>query len=126
MIDIHALAAKVSPSGVSGAGAAGQPNPADVDLFRQGLGGSSPSQAVTPSGFVSESITEGIKQAAESYRARFEALHAGLQQAEKTRSLGDLMRWQLESSRVGVEMEFTGKMASKITQDIEQLTKQQG
>lgn len=106
----------------------------DIAHFQQLLaGGSSPAGGVSASavgsvaeGNLSSGIREGIKQAAEAYRSRFESLSAGLKKVEKSQSISSLLAWQLDSVKMGVEMEFTGKIASKVVQDIEQLTKQQG
>ncbi len=118
------------PSGFQPSG----PSRSDVDNFQQllspGASSSGPQSAsavtATGEGNLSNGLREGIKQAAEAYRSRFESLKDGLKKVEKTNSISGLLAWQLDSVKMGVEMEFTGKIASKLVQDIEQLTKQQG
>lgn len=98
----------------------------DIQAFQRLL--SQPAAGAQPvsGGGLSEAVSEGLKMAADAYRSRFEALHAGLKRVEKTQSISSLLAWQLDSAKMGVEMEFTGKIVSKVVQDVEQLTKQQG
>ena len=124
-----------SSTGLAGASSASvaAPAPRDVQQFQKMLGQpasfsspvATPDQAASGSS-LSDAVSSGLKQAAESYRSRFDALQAGLKRVEKTQSITSLLAWQLESAKMGVEMEFTGKIVSKVVQDVEQLTKQQG
>ena len=122
-------------SGVSGGfdgslAAAGKliPDAGDVNAFRAAMGSSAAASGASPAvgGSLSSAVTDGLKAAAEAYRSRFETLHIGLKKIEKTQSITSLLEWQLNSAKMGVEMEFTGKIISKAVQDVEQLTKQQG
>jgi hypothetical protein len=107
---------------------AGSPAATDVARFAQ-LIGAPAATAATPvagGGGLSDAVSSGIRQAAEAFRSRFDALQAGVKRVEKSQSVTGLIALQLDSVKMGVEMEFTGKIASKVVQDIEQLTKQQG
>lgn len=115
---------------------------ADVQTFQRLLGqaGGTPAHTATSASAnpsiqpgrtttgasLSDAVSDGLKVAAQAYRSRFDALHAGLKQVEKSQSISSLLSWQLDSAKMGVEMEFTGKIVSKVVQDVEQLTKQQG
>lgn len=119
----------------SGFGAHGEfvPVPAsktDVSDFQRMLG-RQPLQATSSVQAVSKSapadmLAQGIREAAVSYHSRFEALKQGLHRVEKEQSISSLLQYQMESAKMGVEMEMTGKIVSKIVQDVDQLTKQQG
>lgn len=118
--------------------ASGLASASDVERFKQlmaqpqAIQSSHRVQAIAPAGSaaggggLSDAVSSGIKQAADAFRSRFETLQAGVKQVEKSQSVTGLIALQLESVKMGVEMEFTGKIASKVVQDIEQLTKQQG
>ena len=105
-------------------------SPSDVSHFQRLLG-RQPVQGTAPVSSIANSapadmLAQGIREAANSYNNRFEALKQGLQRVEKQQSIASLLEYQLESAKMGVEMEMTGKIVSKVVQDVEQLTKQQG
>ncbi len=127
--------AYMAPSGSAGSGGShiagvSAASPSDVSHFQRLLG-RQPVQGTAPVSSIANSapadmLAQGIREAANSYNNRFEALKQGLQRVEKQQSIASLLEYQLESAKMGVEMEMTGKIVSKVVQDVEQLTKQQG
>ncbi|MFN7836285.1 MAG: EscI/YscI/HrpB family type III secretion system inner rod protein [Burkholderiaceae bacterium] len=67
----------------------------------------------------------GLQNASDMYSMRMARLDALAKLANQSNSISQMMTFQVESMKMSVEMDLTGKVITKAVQDIEQLTRQQ-
>lgn len=67
----------------------------------------------------------GLRDASDMYALRMDRLQQIAKAASRTNSVSEMFSFQLESIKMGVELDFTSKVVAKSSQDIEQLTRQQ-
>jgi hypothetical protein len=72
-----------------------------------------------------DTVKDGLQAASDIFTNRMSSLDRLAKLSARSESMSDLLKFQLESIKMGVELEFTGKAVSKSVQDIEQLTRQQ-
>lgn len=70
-------------------------------------------------------IVEGIQNASNHLKTRMGAIKELTSKSDFTGGAADLLRMQLEMVQLGFEIELTGKVVTRATQDIDQLSKLQ-
>ena len=70
-------------------------------------------------------IVEGIQNASNHLKTRISSIRELTSKSNFTGGAADLLRMQLEMVQLGFEIELTGKVVTRATQDIDQLSKLQ-
>lgn len=70
-------------------------------------------------------VVEGIQNASNHLKNRIGTIRELTSKASFTGGAADLLRMQLELVQLGFEIELTGKVVTRATQDIDQLSKLQ-
>lgn len=126
-ISIPSVGADVAP-------AAPSPRPLDAMEFSSLLN-QTPAQSAAPSTAVSKTqgsgigsalpVVEGIQNASNHLKNRIGTIRELTSKANFTGGAADLLKMQLELVQLGFEIELTGKVVTRATQDIDQLSKLQ-
>jgi hypothetical protein len=134
------LSDSFSMSGIRGSvGVASQPTQplqSDVEEFNKLLGGvnqmassstpvASPAATKPIEATAMDTVKTGLQGASDLFKERISRLDSIARAATKSNSISEMLKFQLESMKMGVELDFTGKVVSKAVQDVEQLTRQQ-
>lgn len=124
-----------SSAGITQGPAAAQPaaRPLDAMEFSNLLnqtpatGAAPPVAAPTKAGGLGSAmpVVEGIQNASNHLKNRMSSIKEMTSRANFTGGAADLLRMQLEMVQLGFEIELTGKVVTRATQDIDQLSKLQ-